>query len=120
MTSILEPLLTVTAIPCQPLVEGSRADVHLPGHRLLGEALLQVQLHRSQPIGESPPEKCFRRSPPRGGGVLLLLLYMFMLVHVDASLSLKCQPISCLVSSHELVVSTIPMVLSPMHDYRRC
>ena len=36
----------------------------------------------------------------------LLLLYSFILVHVDTSLSLKCQPITCLVSSHELVVST--------------
>ena len=86
MTSILEPLLTLAAIPCQPLGQGSRADVQLPGHRLLGEALLQVQLHRSQPVGESAPENFFRRSPPRGGGVLLLLLYRFMLVHVDASL----------------------------------
>src|SRR5216117_133033 len=31
---------------------------------------------------------------------------MFTLVHVDTSLSLKCQPISCLDSSHEPVVST--------------
>src|SRR6266496_2016688 len=39
---------------------------------------------------------------------------MFTLVHVDTSLSLKCQPISCLDSSHEPVVSTaMPTLLMP-------
>ena len=40
---------------------------------------------------------------------------MFTLVHVDTSLSLKCQPFSRLLSSHELVVSTDNGGLADVH-----
>lgn len=41
-----------------------------------------------------------------GQAMVPLLLYKFTLAHVDTFLSSKCQPIPCLLSSHELVVST--------------
>ena len=114
--TVFETFLAVLTITAQPLLEASYADAYLLGDHLLGEALLQVQFYRSQPIGKSPPAKIFRRSPPRGGGVvvLLLLLYRFIVIHVGTSPSLKCQPISCLDSSHELVASTAIRTFLPL------
>ena len=72
---IFEPLLAQPAVPLQPLGDGSVADVHLLGDQLEGETLLEVELNCAQAFVESPPNHFFRRSAPRGGGVLVPLLY---------------------------------------------
>jgi hypothetical protein len=103
---VFDPLLAFGPITGDPLGHSCRADTHLLGDSLLCEALLQMQLHGPEAFVKTAPAQIFSRSPPRGGGGLALLLYRFILIHVDTSLSLKCQPISCHPSSHELVVST--------------
>lgn len=74
-----------------------------------GEALLQLELDCAQPFLKSPAQNFSRRppvGPSGGGGGLALLLYRFILLHVDTFLSLKCQPVSCLNLSHDMVAST--------------
>jgi hypothetical protein len=101
----LQSLLALEPIAGHPLMHGRTAHAHFLGHQLLGEAFLQVQLNRAQSILKSARWIFFRRSPPRGGWVLLLL-YWFILLHLDTSPSLKCQPISRAIRSHDLVAST--------------
>jgi hypothetical protein len=104
---VLQSLFAVLPIALHPLGDGGDTDPQLLGNQGLGEALFEVQLDGSKPILKGPANNFFRRSPPRGGGVVLLLSYWFILLHVDTFLSLKCQPISALICSHEMVASTM-------------
>jgi hypothetical protein len=101
----LQRLLALDPVAGHPLVNGGIAHPHLLGHQLLAEALFEVEFDGAQSLLESARPTFSRRSPPRGGGVLLLL-YWFILLHVNTSLSLKCQPISCTICSHDMVAST--------------
>jgi hypothetical protein len=105
--SILETLLALVAITGQPLVQSAGGDVELLGDGAKGKALFEVELHGPQPLLKTARAEFFWRSSPRGGGGVPLLLYRFIVIHADTSLSLKCQPISGHLPSHELVVSTI-------------
>lgn len=109
---IFEPLLALLAIAGQPLIQSAGGDVELLGDGAEGKALFEVELHGPKPLIKTARAEFFGRSPPRGGGGLPLLLYRFILIHADTSLSLKCQPISCSLSSHELVVSTLVVVMA--------
>jgi hypothetical protein len=75
-------ILTLEPIAGHPFINGAAADTQLLGHHLLREALFQVEFDRAQSFLEGP-RRIFSPSPPRGGGVLLLLLYRFILLHVD-------------------------------------
>jgi hypothetical protein len=104
ITSVQESLFAMEAVKVDPLIDGGSGDTNLLGDELTGKALLEVELDGAQTFREGAA-KIFSRSPPRGGGIVLLL-YRFILLHVDTSLSLKCQPISGSIPSHELVAST--------------
>ncbi len=103
---VFKTFLSLRAITSQPLVQAGCADTQFLGHHLLVESFFEIQLHGPKPHLERAARNFFAAFPPRGD-VPSLLLYCFILTHVDTSLSLKCQPLSCLTSSHELVVSTI-------------
>ncbi len=87
-----EALLALVTVALGPFINGRAADAQLLGDQLLGEAFLQVQLDRAETFFKAERQGLFWRSSPRGGGVLGLL-YRFIVLHVNTSLSLKCQPI---------------------------
>jgi hypothetical protein len=87
-----QTLLALVAVTLGPFINRRAADAQLLGDQLLRKAFLQVQLDRTQPLFEAERQVRFRRSSPRGGGGVGLL-YQFILLHVNTSLSLKCQPI---------------------------
>ncbi len=99
----LQSLLTMQPIKLHPPVHRPDADTHLLGDQLAAEALLEVQGDGAEALVKSSGNIFFARSAPRGGCVGVLLCYRFILVHVDTSLTLKCQPFSCSICSHELV-----------------
>ena len=79
----LQALFAVKPILVDPFRHGRMADAQFTGHQLLGEALLEVQFDRAQPLLKGAAHNFSRRSPPRGGGGLFpLLLYCFILLHV--------------------------------------
>jgi len=92
ISTVLQPLLAMEPVKADPFIDGGGGDAHLLGDEFTGKALLEVELDRAPSFREGAA-KIFSRSPPRGGGIVLLL-YRFILLHVDTSLSLKCQPIS--------------------------
>ena len=78
----LQSLLALEPITCHPFIYSGTADTEFLGDHLLGEAFFQVELDRAQSFLKSS-RRIFSPSPPRGGGVLLLLCYRFILLHVD-------------------------------------
>jgi len=104
---ILESLLAVLSVLLKPLADGGVADAHFLGDQLDGEALLEVEFDGAQAFVKSSANNFSARSPPRGGGIVSLLRYRFIFIHVNTSLTLKCQPISCSIPSHELVANTV-------------
>jgi hypothetical protein len=91
------PELSIAGRPAQDCLGG---DAHLLGDHRQAESFFEAQLDGSQfEVGRVAARSFFAaRTPPRGGGPLLL--YLFILFHVDTSLSLKCQPISDKIRSH--------------------
>ena len=100
-----QSLLALKPVTLGPFENRRAADAHLLGHHLLSEAFFQMQFDGAQAFLEGERQVLFRRPAPRGGGVVGLL-YWFILFHIDTSLSLKCQPVSCSNLSHDMVVST--------------
>jgi hypothetical protein len=77
----LQAFLTFPAVTLHPFAYGGKTNPDFLGHHLLGEAFLQVEFDGAQSffIGA---RQTFSRSPPRGGCVVLLLCYWFILLHV--------------------------------------
>jgi hypothetical protein len=76
---VLESFLAIEPVAARPLVNGGAADPHLLGNSVLSITLLQVEFDDTQAQLKGGRRIFSRRSPPRGGGVLPLLLYLFML-----------------------------------------
>jgi len=80
----LQSRLALEPVTGDPLVNGGAADAQFPGDHLLGEAFFQVEFDGPQPLLEREAmSRNFWRSAPRGGGVVPLLLYWFVLLHAD-------------------------------------
>ena len=81
-TLALQAGFAIEPVKPRPLIHSSAADTQLLADELLSEAFFQVKLNRPQSLLETARRNFSRRSPPRGGGVLVLLLYRFILLHL--------------------------------------
>ena len=78
----LESRLAIEPKSLGPFVDRGPADPHFLGDQFLRETLFEVELDGAQALREGYGQAFSRRSPPRGGWVVLLL-YRFILLHAD-------------------------------------